>query len=80
MLADDSVKLNCCSPARFASRNPVASPTGVRNSTLLKNRRRRHPRNLDISVSFFLKRINFCIFQYFQNKVAQIQGETKFLG
>ena len=37
-------------------------------------------RNLDISVSFFLKRIIFCIFQHFQIKVAEIRGETKFLG
>ena len=33
-------------------------------------------RNWDISVSFFLKCIFGCIFQHFQNKMAEIQGET----
>ena len=36
-------------------------------------------RNHDISPSFFLTQIFcFCIFHHFQNKVAEIRGETKF--
>ena len=32
------------------------------------------PRNEDISVSFSYHARQFCIFQYFQNKVAEIRG------
>ena len=33
-----------------------------------------------ISVIFFLKRLQFLLFQHFQNKVAEIRGEIKFWG
>ena len=55
-----------------------ASPTGVRGGQdhrTFENRGVRPPRNLDISVSFLLKRI-FCIFQHFHNRVAEIREET----
>ena len=59
-----------------------ASPTGVagvRTPHFWKPRGRL-PRNLDISVTIFLKRLNVCIFQHFQNIVNEIRYETKYWG
>ena len=57
----------------------LASPTGGRGvsiSALLKSRGDDPPppRNLYISVHFFLKHV-FCIFRHFQNKVAEMAEE-----
>ena len=57
-----------------------ASPKGGQDPRTFENRGGRPPINLNIAVSFFLKRIDYCIFQNCKIKEAEIRVETKFEG